>query len=334
MEKVQNKRDVVFAIFLIFIGSIFLLNSTGVIGWGIWQHILRFWPIFLILAGIKLIFDKSTVAEIIIAIIAFILFACVAMFSYISYTAQSLPFIPRVISRHIKENPEWFSGVSGTEVEETERIEFEDYEDVQERVLDINVGASKFTLTDEVEMEEYLVLESNYVPGYIEPSLRSRLVGDSLDITFRTETARRFFFWGGSFSPEFNLILGRVEVPTSLNIQLGAGKGIVNLENVNLSEIKTSVGAGKLDITLRENAIAEKITLELGAGKTTLNLPEDIGYELSYELGVGRISTNNESIADFIGEDTSFKSPNYDEATRTIQISAKVGVGSLEINNN
>ena len=44
----QNKkeaRDISSAIFLIFIGMIFLLNTTGIVGWEIWLYMFRFWPV-------------------------------------------------------------------------------------------------------------------------------------------------------------------------------------------------------------------------------------------------------------------------------------------------
>ena len=79
----NNSRDTVWAIFLIFVGAIFLLNTTGVVGWGIWTYLLRFWPVFLILAGIKLVMGKSAIAELILSIVALMLF--VFVFSYLIY---------------------------------------------------------------------------------------------------------------------------------------------------------------------------------------------------------------------------------------------------------
>lgn len=333
MDKEKKSKDVVFAIFLIFIGTIFLLNSTGVVGWGIWQNILRFWPIFLILAGVKLIFEKSAVAEIIIGILALLLFTSVAIFSYISYTSQSLPFVPRTISRYIKENPELFSVDSVETIEEEERISLEDYdiEDVEERTLKIDVGATKFTVTDDVELENYLNLDSSFSNSFVQPSLESKLENGLLDLSFKTRPAARFVFWGSTHSSEFNLTLGQTQIQTDVDINLGAGRGEVLLESTNLRNISSSVGAGRLDVSLNGDAIPESFEIELGAGKMTITIPENVGYELSYDLGVGRILVNKESIADFVGEETSLRSANYEEAEHIIIIEAKVGVGSLEI---
>lgn len=334
MQEKRNKRDVVFALFLIFIGAIFLLNTTGVVGWGIWQNILRFWPVFLILGGVKLIFEKSPLAELIIGVLALILFASVAIFSYISYTSQTLPFIPARISQYIRDNPNLFSESSGENIKEEEKICLEEYdiEDVEERILNIDVGASKFTLADNPELEEYLDLQSSFSEGFIEPDLKSKIDNNSLNIFFRTKAVPRFVFWGSTQSSEFNMTLGQTEIQTDLDIKLGAGRGEVSLENLNIRNIETNVGAGRLDLSFRDIAIPESLNIQLGAGKMTVVIPENIGYELSYDLGVGRIRIDGENVGEFIGQDSSFKSSNFEDAEQIIKIEANVGVGSLEIN--
>lgn len=334
MQENKNKRDIVFALFLIFIGGIFLLNTTGVVGWGIWQNILRFWPVFLILGGVKLIFEKSPLAEIIIGILALILFASVTIFSYISYTSQTLPFIPERISQYIKDNPNLFSESSGENINEKEKICLEEYdiEDVEERILNIDVGASKFTLADSPELEEYLNLQSSFSRGFVEPDLESNMDDNSLNIFFRTKAVPRIVFWGSTQSSEFNMTLGQTDIETDLDIKLGAGRGEVNLESLNIRNIQTNVGAGRLDISFRDIAIPENLDIQLGAGKMTIVIPENVGYELSYELGVGRIRIDGENVGEFIGQDPSFKSSNFEDAEQIIKIEANVGVGSLEIN--
>lgn len=55
---------------LIFIGVVFLLNNFGVLSWEIWNTLWRFWPVILILGGLEILFGKSKLASLIVAIIA------------------------------------------------------------------------------------------------------------------------------------------------------------------------------------------------------------------------------------------------------------------------
>jgi hypothetical protein len=331
-EGIKEKRDVVFAIFLIFIGSIFLLNTTGVVGWGIWEYILRFWPVFLILAGIKLILGHSVVTEILITAFAVVLFAIVGIFSYVSYTQRSIPLLPLNLQNYIIENPDWLIPHRGNEVEESTSVATSNYEDILKRRLNINVGASKFNLTDEASEEEYISLNSIYTKGYIEPSLKAEKKDSVLEISFDTVSPRHFVSWG-VYSTEFNLSLGSVEIPNDIYIILGAGEGSVDLNRVGVGELDCKIGAGQLTATLDSLSIPEKINMEIGAGSMILNIPEEVGYTISYDLGVGEISENGNEIAASLGKKDTYTSSNYEEAEIKIEIVAKVGVGSLEINN-
>ena len=55
MDTYGSKRNYSWAVFLVLVGILLLLNTTGVVGWGIWQYIARFWPVFIVLIGIKII---------------------------------------------------------------------------------------------------------------------------------------------------------------------------------------------------------------------------------------------------------------------------------------
>jgi len=332
-EQNREKKDIIFAIFLIFIGSIFLLNTTGVIGWGVWQYILRFWPVFLILGGIRLILGESLITNIILSVFALILFILVGIYSYTSYSSKTIPFVPNCMNEFIIDNPNWFDNRgSDKSIEEDLVIKSDEYEDIENRVLNIDVGASKFTLTDEAEDDEYISLNSIYTEGYIEPSLKSEAKEKELTMIFKTISPKRFGFWGSNLT-EFNLSLGNIELATDINVVLGAGKGEIDLKRLNIGKLNTQVGAGKLDITLDGDAIPTDLSIDLGAGSMVLNIPKDVAYTLSYDLGVGEITENGNEIATFLGKNSDFNSENYDSAEKKITIVARVGVGSLEINN-
>jgi predicted membrane protein len=331
-ENIKEKKDIVFAIFLIFIGSIFLMNTTGIVGWGIWEYILRFWPIFLILGGIKLILGKSLITEIIISVIAVFLFVVVGLFSYISYTAKRVPFIPSCIENFMIENPDLLNQKSGLQIEKSDSVLTEEYENIEKRVINLNIGASKFTLNDDSTEEEYITLDSKYTKNYIEPSLSVTKEEEILNILFETVTPKRFTFWN-TISPEFDLSLGKTDLETDINVVLGAGRGEINLDTLRVAKVNTKVGAGELVMTFNKTAIPTDLIIDIGAGSSTIRIPKNVGYKLSYDLGVGEISENGRSIASFLGKNNELESDNYDDAEFRINIVAKVGVGSLEINN-
>ncbi len=70
------------AVWLISIGVIFLLNTLNILPWFVWAGffaiIANWWPLFIIAAGISVIFDNFTLGKIITGIFWYLLF--VALF--------------------------------------------------------------------------------------------------------------------------------------------------------------------------------------------------------------------------------------------------------------
>ncbi len=61
--------------FLIGLGVIFLLNNLGILPWGIWINLWKFWPLLLILIGIEIVLGQSISLRttIILAILIFLI---------------------------------------------------------------------------------------------------------------------------------------------------------------------------------------------------------------------------------------------------------------------
>ena len=155
---------------------------------------------------------------------------------------------------------------------------------------------------------------------------------DSLDISFKPR-ARNTYVLGVDNNPEYMIEIGAKDLATNFDVELGAGEGIINLDKLNVVNMKSLVGAGKMTIDLAEDAIPTgDLNIEIGAGEMILNIPKEIGFNLTYDLGVGDIEYNNEKIASFMGSESDYKSDNYDNAEIKLNIVANVGVGSLKIN--
>ncbi|PKM89365.1 MAG: hypothetical protein CVU87_05550 [Firmicutes bacterium HGW-Firmicutes-12] len=75
------RRDFIGGLFLILLGSIFILNNFGYIGWDYWQVFLEFWPLFLIAIGLRLIFRNN----IFIQILALLLILIIPLVYYVGY---------------------------------------------------------------------------------------------------------------------------------------------------------------------------------------------------------------------------------------------------------
>lgn len=73
--------DISGAFMLIGIGVIFLLINLGYLDISIWAILWRFWPVFLILGGLQLIFGKGNIGRLVVGLISFVLISVIIGFA-------------------------------------------------------------------------------------------------------------------------------------------------------------------------------------------------------------------------------------------------------------
>jgi hypothetical protein len=70
-------------LFLVFLGIVFLLTNLGLVPSSVWSELWKFWPVLVILLGLRLLAGRNIVSRIIIALITLFVFA--GVFAYILY---------------------------------------------------------------------------------------------------------------------------------------------------------------------------------------------------------------------------------------------------------
>ncbi len=323
MEQQENK-DYTGAIFLVLIGILFLLNTTNVVPWSIWLYLLRFWPILLILAGLKMVLPKTNVGTIIMTVVYTLFMLAAGVMSYYFAIEKKVPLIPERVS-------EILSGQYAMNQETQTKEDYilsEDYTGVESRILDVFIGASDLTLNDE-NQAYHLLSKTTYQYDDDLPEIAAGVEEKLLSMSFSNQDVRHLGIWR-FVAPKYELTLGQNILPTSLDITIGAGKATVDLDSTVLKSVFAEVGAGNLDMTFSETSLPESINLEIGAGDMIITIPKNAGVSIVYNLGVGEINLDDGQI-EGIGEDGGYRTSNYDTAEKKLIIDAKVGVGALTI---
>ncbi len=78
-ERRRNDKagDIIFALLLIFAGGMFLANNLGIIPWEIWTELWRYWPVLLILWGLRIVLGKSNGSRLLLGFLAFLAFVLI-----------------------------------------------------------------------------------------------------------------------------------------------------------------------------------------------------------------------------------------------------------------
>lgn len=71
----SKESDSIGALLLIAAGTLLLLNNFGIISWRVWDLLWRFWPLLIILLGLKLIFGKRAAGRFVVTLIGILLIA-------------------------------------------------------------------------------------------------------------------------------------------------------------------------------------------------------------------------------------------------------------------
>lgn len=326
---VEKKRNYSWAIFLIVLGIVFFLNTTNVVGWAIWLYVARFWPILIILVGLRIISGNSGFGRFISAFLTFFLTISVFTISYMQLTSKPIPIFPDKVNSWVLDGGSGIVNLGRELSSSTESLSFSQYQGVIERNLNIEVGAGKFILKED-DIDDYILINSHYPDTYKPPELIHDMQSQILDITFKGATSRGFqLFYDNS---SYDITTGQLSLPINIDINLGAGSGQMMFNTTPINNFYSEVGAGKLSVDFNFASIpAGEIHLFVGAGEMNLNLPSRVGYTLEYDLGIGDIRIDGESISKFSSDRKKYTSANYDKSSTKINILVNVGVGSFHI---
>lgn len=326
-----TRKDNSWAVFLILVGGLLLLNSIGIVSWGIWSYIFRFWPILIILIGIRIILGRFGISRLINMILTIVLTLGVFVIAYIQYTQQGIEFLPDKVNNWVLQGGGGVFNLNKELVENSFGITQSQYPNAKERVVRIDVGACNIQVNQD-ETEELIKISSKYPKDFTEPSFSHSGNLGVLDIDFTGAKVKNFLlFYDNS---EYNMSIGNKNLITDLDIKLGAGNGTLNLEDLLIKDLWAEVGAGKLDITLGVQSIPSgEIKMIVGAGKMNFKIPSRVGYTLEYDLGIGNITVNGKSVTEVSAGRGKYVSNNFATSDIPITIYVTVGVGSFNIEN-
>lgn len=83
-----------FGLLLLFVGVTLLLTNMGLVSSEFWQFVIPFWPILLVLLGLKIILGRNWFSSIIIFILTFAFLAGLFIFGLIKVNSRIIDYFP------------------------------------------------------------------------------------------------------------------------------------------------------------------------------------------------------------------------------------------------
>ncbi len=277
-----------------------------------WRALDRYWPLILIFIGLGKLLDhlmnrnnpqgrrESWISGTAIALIVL-----VGLFAIFARGAHPFRFTDHI------------SG-SGNVLHESHNVDKQDANSVITKIempageLRIDGGASQlmnadFTYSDDME----------------NPEVKYSVSGGSGQLNIKQRENGGIHI--GNTHDEWNLKFG--DVPMELEIQMGAGEGVLNLQQLDLSRLRIEVGAGEINVNLtgerKRNLTAD---IQGGVGQATIRLPKDVGVQIHAEGGIGSIEAEG-----LRHEGGMYVNDAYGKSPITIRMNIEGGVGEIRL---
>ncbi len=98
----HHRHSYTSGLFILLAGIFLLLNSFGVVPWQIWDFIWPFWPVALILLGLRIIFGRIPGAEIMMFLITLSALCVVIAYGLVHVNSPLVAHMPHQLVDFVK----------------------------------------------------------------------------------------------------------------------------------------------------------------------------------------------------------------------------------------
>ena len=151
--------------------------------------------------------------------------------------------------------------------------------------------------------------------------------GDRLEV--RMKPVRDFMdfpFFGPRAQLDWDVALNP-EIPTALTLSLGANKAILDLRDLNITDLKLETGASDTRLTLPARG-RFSADLDLGAASLEVTIPDSLSARIRASLGAADMQIDESR---FPRNGSYYQSPNYDSAANSVDMTIDAGAASIKI---
>ena len=309
---------IMWGIVLLFVGGVLLLENFNVITF-YWGSVWRFWPIFLILAGINILFNRQR-SQLGMALSVGVL---VVMLGFIFYKGQQPTDNRNWIADNFHGNIDLDSDdedsvSSGNTLHFSEPFNLDSAKHV---VLNVSGGGTSFDLkgeTDSLIAAEVTKSRGSY-------SLQ-KTADDSVQVvTFKMQEGdRKWSMKDGSGQVDFKI---NKNPQWEINMSMGAGEVDFDMSDYKVRTFKFDGGAAALDVTVGDLLPITDVIIKTGVADVSIKVPATSGCRVKAKTG---LSSKNFTGFTKIDENT-YESPNYKTSTKKVFVTFDGGLSSFEV---
>ncbi len=303
-------------IILLFVGGVLLLENFNIIEF-YWRSVWRFWPVFLIIAGVNILFNRrnSQVGTIISISVL------VVMLSFVFYKGQQSPYAKNGVVENYGGGNEGNDNEDDTTENTVIFSEPFNADSVKQVVLNISGGGTSFGLkgtTDSLISAEVNRKKGNF-------SLKKEVTDSLQTLTFTMKKGNgKWPINEGGNAVDFEL--NKMPIWT-INMSMGAGEVNFDLSEFKVRTFKFDGGAAAVEVKLGDALPITDVVVKTGVADVSLSIPETSGCRIISKTGL--------SSKDFTGftkvDNDTYETPNFKASTKKVFISFDGGLSNFEV---
>jgi hypothetical protein len=312
---------IIWGVLLLFIGGVLLLDNFNVIDF-YWRNVWSFWPVFLIILGVNILFNKNNSQTGNMISIAILL----VTLSFLFVKGQQVPEHSTWWDKgnfrfKSDEDEKWNEDGNYSKLNYTEP--FLPGDDTKKAVLNIHGGASVFELGGETDS---LFTADINDSGRGMKFMLNKEVTDSVNtLNFKMNGKTKGLNFGKR-SEEINFHMNSLPI-WDVNLFISAGKVDFDLANYKVRKLNFDGGAADIEVKLGSLLPITDVNMEVGMANINIEIPKGSGCRIKTKTGF--------SSKDFDGfiklENGTYETANYNSSTNKIFITLDGGFSNFEV---
>nr|WP_199158705.1 DUF5668 domain-containing protein [Pedobacter sp. ASV2] len=313
----------IWGILLLFIGGVLLLENFGVIEF-YWRNVWHFWPVFLIIAGVNILFNRNNSQMGHIISIAVL----VVTLSFLFYKGQQPPERSWWGKNNVDINID--DDDSDNDNDDNDTISsnhlkmsepFVALDSTKKAVLNISGGGISFNLKGETSE----LINADIKKKHGDFSLTKQVTDTATLLTFKMQDKKNKWNFGDGGN-DVNFKLNKAPIWDIL-MKLGAGEADFDFADYKIRTFRFEGGAASMDIKVGDLLPITDVIVKSGVADIKIKVPTNSGCRIKTKTGL--------SAKDFDGfdkiSDGVYETSNYKSSTKKIFINLDGGLSSFEV---
>jgi hypothetical protein len=299
MDERRPRGSLVGPVILIGLGVVFLLSNLEILPWGVWEVILRLWPVLLVAVGLDLIVGRRSLLGSLLSLV--LTLALVVGALWLLWTGFGIG--QELTAEEISQALEGATQAEVVIAPAAGRLHIEALQDSGSLVAGVVHLSSSEKLARDYEVEE---------DGRAVFALRSEGLGVPSVGGWGDEWG-----WDLGFHPD---------VPLELEIDLGAGQSNVDLTGLTVSDLEVSTGVGQTTIILPDEGDFQA-EISGAIGEIVVLIPTDLAIRVRTSTGL----VGSKLSGEFQRHGDVYTSPGYESAQNRVDLDVSLAIGGVKI---